>query len=85
MQRRGKDAWNGGAAEHGAVAPEHQRDRRGRNLRRRPGSPCFHNTGSGEVLVAVTSERRQARAANAFTCRPDTPLREFLEQFVRLP
>jgi len=51
------------------------------------GSPHFLNTGSGDVLVAVTSEQGdRACAANAFNYRLDTPsARAFLGQFVTLP
>jgi trypsin len=51
------------------------------------GSPHFLNTGSGDVLVAVTSLLGdQACAANGFNYRLDTPsARAFLGQFVTLP
>jgi len=51
------------------------------------GSPHFLNTGSGDVLVAVTSEQSdRVCAANGFNYRLDTPsARAFLGQFVPLP
>jgi hypothetical protein len=51
------------------------------------GSPHFLNTGSGDVLVAVTSEQGdRVCAANGFNYRLDTPsARAFLGQFVTLP
>jgi hypothetical protein len=51
------------------------------------GSPHFLNTGSGDVLVAVTSEQSdRVCAANGFNYRLDTPsARAFLGQFVTLP
>lgn len=51
------------------------------------GSPHFLNTGSGDVLVAVTSLLGDhACVANGFNYRLDTPsARAFLGQFVTLP
>ncbi len=51
------------------------------------GSPHFLNTGSGDVLAAITSEKADvACAANGFNYRLDTPsARAFLGQFVTLP
>jgi secreted trypsin-like serine protease len=51
------------------------------------GSPHFLNTGSSDVLVAVTSEKADAACmANGFNYRLDTPsARAFLGQFVTLP